>query len=176
VLRSYEEGIWNVWIRADRDGILELPGRAAREVPDLREACDLIGFSYYSATGIGAEGRPVPYPTDARVGPMGYAPWSEGLALVLHRLHDELPGRPLLICEHGVGTDDDGWRREVLSESLEHVASAIDDGIDVRGFFHWTGVDNYEWNHGYSVQFGLFNRDREPRESAALLRELATSP
>jgi beta-glucosidase len=172
--RSYEEGIWNVWMRADRDGILELPGRVAREVPDLREACDLIGFSYYSATGIGPEGKPVPYPTDARVGPMGYAPWSEGLGLVLHRLHDELPGRPLLICEHGVGTDDDGWRREVLAESLEHVSDAIDDGVDVRGFFHWTGVDNYEWDHGYSVQFGCFNRDREPRESAQLLESYAT--
>src|SRR4051812_1991192 len=174
-LRSYDEGLWNVWMRADRDGILELPGRGAREVPDLREACDLIGFSYYSATGIDAEGRPVPYPSDARVGPMGYAPWSEGLGLVLHRLHDELPSRPLLICEHGVGTDDDGWRREVLAESLDHVSDAIDDGVDVRGFFHWTGVDNYEWNHGFTVQFGVFDRDREPRESAELLRQVATS-
>jgi len=173
-LRSYEEGIWNVWMRADRDGVLELPGRVAREVPDLKEACDLVGFSYYSATGIGDDGRPVPYPRDARVGPMGYAPWSEGLGLVLHRLHDELPGRALLVCEHGVGTDDDAWRRDVLSASLEEVESALRDGIDVRGFFHWTGVDNYEWNHGFTVQFGLFDRDREPRESAELLRSVAS--
>jgi beta-glucosidase len=174
-LGSYEEGVWNVWMRADRDGILELPGRAPREVQDLREACDLVGFSYYAATGIGAEGRPVPYPTGARVGPLGYSPWSEGLGLVLHRLHDELPGRPLLICEHGVGTDDDEWRRDVLGESLEIVDGALADGIDVRGFFHWTGVDNYEWNHGFTVPFGLFTRDREPRDSAALLRQVASS-
>ncbi|MCH3710077.1 hypothetical protein LZC18_10045, partial [Campylobacter coli] len=41
--RTYEileEAIWNVWMRADRDGVLELPGRGAREIPDLREACD----------------------------------------------------------------------------------------------------------------------------------------
>jgi beta-glucosidase len=171
--RAYEQGIWDIWMRADRDGILELPGRAAREVPDLREACDLVGFSYYSATGIGAEATPVPYPTDARVGPMGYAPWSEGLGIVLHRLHDELPGRPLLICEHGVGTDDDEWRRDVLAESLQHVDDAIADGVDVRGFFHWTGVDNYEWNHGYTVPFGLFTHDREPRGSAELLASYA---
>src|SRR5690606_2102905 len=63
-----EEAIWNVWMRADRDGVLELPGRGAREVPDLREACDLVGFSYYSATGVGAEGEQVPYPPSARVG------------------------------------------------------------------------------------------------------------
>jgi beta-glucosidase len=168
-----EEMSWRVWMRADRDGVLELPGRAAREVPDLREACDLVGFSYYSATGTGAEGEIVPYPPNERVGPMGYAPWSEGLGLVLRRLHEELPGRPLLICEHGVGTDDDEWRCDVLRESLAIVDDAIRDGIDVRGFFHWTGVDNYEWNHGFDVQFGCFTRDREPRGSAELLRSYA---
>ena len=169
-----ETMMWDVWLRAERDGVLELPGRGAREVPDLRGACDLIGFSYYSATGVDAEGRIAPYPPSARVGPMGYAPWSEGLALVLHRLHDELPGRPLLICEHGVGTDDDEWRRDVLRSSLSLVEQAIADGIDVRGFFHWTGVDNYEWDRGFDVQFGCFTRDREPRASAALLRSYAT--
>ncbi len=170
-----EAMIWGVWMRADRDGVLELPGRAPREVPDLREACDLVGFSYYSATGVDAAGAIVPYPPDARVGPMGDAPWSEGLAIVLHRLHDELPGRPLLICEHGVGTDDDDWRCEVLRESLSLVERAVADGLDVRGFFHWTGVDNYEWNHGFDVQFGCFTRDREPRASAALLASYARS-
>ena len=164
---------WHVWMRADRDGVLELPGRAPREVPDLREACDLIGFSYYCATGVGPDGATVAYPASARVGPLGYAPWSEGLALVLRRLHDELPGRPLLVAEHGVGTDDDAWRCDVLRESIGFVEEAVDDGIDVRGFFHWTGVDNYEWLHGYDVPFGCFTRDREPRGSAELLRAFA---
>jgi beta-glucosidase len=165
-----EAMIWDIWMRADRDGVLALPGREAREVADLREACDLVGFSYYSATGVDAEGAIVPYPTSVRVGEMKYAPWSEGLALVLHRLHDELPGRPLLICEHGVGSDDDAWRCDVLRESLTLVERAIADGVDVRGFFHWTGVDNYEWDHGFDVPFGCFTRDREPRASAELLR------
>jgi beta-glucosidase len=172
------EMYWNVWMRADRDGVLALPGRGEREVPDLREACDLIGFSYYSATGVANDGQIVPYPSDARVGPMGYAPWSEGLGIVIRRLHDELPNRPLLICEHGVGTrtgheDDDEWRSDILRESLAIVEEAVNEGIDLRGFFHWTGVDNYEWNHGFDVQFGCFNREREPRGSAELLAEYA---
>jgi beta-glucosidase len=165
--------MWDVWMRADRDGVLELPGRAPVEVADLREACDIVGFSYYSATGVDAEGKIVPYPPSARVGSMGYAPWSEGLAIVLHRLHEELPGRPLLICEHGVGTDDDDWRCDVLRESIALVDHARSDGVDVRGFFHWTGVDNYEWHRGFDVQFGCFTRDREPRGSAELLRSYA---
>jgi beta-glucosidase len=175
VVDALEAIVWRIWMRADRDGVLELPGRVPREVPDLREACDLVGFSYYSATGVDGEGRQVPYPSGARVGPMRYAPWSEGLGIVLRRLHDELPDRPLLVCEHGVGTDDDEWRVDVLRESLEIASDALDDGVDLRGFFHWTGVDNYEWMHDFDVQFGAFTRDREPRGSAELLRDYATA-
>lgn len=171
--------LWNMWMRADRDGVLAVPGKAEREVPDLREACDIVGFSYYSALGFDARGSVVPYPTEARVGPLGYAPWPEGLGLVLRRLADELPNRPLLVCEHGVGTEadrpqDDEWRCEVLTESLGVLDEALDDGIDVRGFFHWTGVDNYEWLHGYDVAFGCFDRDRNPKGSADLLRSRAS--
>ena len=43
---------------------------------------------------------------------------------------------------------------------------ALDRGVDVRGFFHWTGVDNYEWLHGYDVDFGIIDRDRNVRPSA----------
>jgi beta-glucosidase len=168
-----EELTWKIWMRADRDGVLELPGRAAVEVSDLHEACDLVGFSYYSAMGVGAEGNIVAYPPNGRRSGLGYVPWSEGLALVVRRLHEELPGRPLLVCEHGVGTDDDEWRCDVLRESLALLDDAIADGADVRGFFHWTGVDNYEWLHAHDVPFGCFTRDREPRGSAELLASYA---
>jgi len=64
---------------------------------------------------------------------------------------------------------------EFLRESLGFVAQAADDGIDLRGFFHWTAVDNYEWTYGYSVRFGLFAQDRTPKPSTALLRSWAQS-
>lgn len=170
---AVDELMWRVWIRADRDGVLALPGRAPEEVADLRECCDVVGFSYYSAHAVGRDLGFLPYPSGARVGPLGYAPWSEGLGLVLRRLRDELPGRPLLVCEHGVGTDDDRWRTEVLRESLAVAEDALADGVDLRGFFHWTLVDNYEWTSGYDVAFGIVSRDREPRPSAALLASVA---
>jgi beta-glucosidase len=141
--------------------------------PELLEPFDLLGFSYYSATAVGPDGRWAPYPPSARVGPMGYAPWSEGLGHVLNRLANDFPGKPLLVCEHGVGTTDDTWRVDVLRDSLAEVERAVDGGIDVRGFFHWTAVDNYEWLHGYTVPFGLFDRERNARESAAFLASYA---
>jgi beta-glucosidase len=174
--RAADELMWQVWVRADRDGELALPGRAAVEVPDLRECADVIGFSYYSAQAVGRDFGFAPYPSGARVGPLGNAPWPEGLGLVLRRLDEELPNRPLLVCELGLGTatsaPDDQWREDYLRESLDVVEDAIDDGIDVRGVFFWTGVDNYEWLRGFDVQFGLFDRDREPRGSAEAVRQI----
>jgi beta-glucosidase len=134
------------------------PGRTDTDIwaswtePDVLEPFDLIGFTYAtSAIGDG------------------------GLGEILHRLGDELPGRALLVSAHGVGTTDDALRVEILRESLTQVEEAIDDGIDVRGFFHWTAVDGYEWLRGYELPFGLFDRDRNARGSAALMGSAAAS-
>lgn len=133
--------------------------------PDLVAPFDLVGFSYYNAFAVGADGSFGIHPAGAKVGPMGYAPWSPGLGEVLHRLAEEHPGKPILIDECGIGTPDDDWRAAYLRECLEQIDQALADGIDLRGFFHWTAVDNYEWLHGYTVPFGLFDRDRNPRGS-----------
>jgi beta-glucosidase len=172
--RRYDEVIFTSWIRALRDGILAVPGLPEEDIPAMAGSFDYIGFSYYSAASVFADSTVGPYPADARVGPMGYAPWTEGLGLVLRRLADELPGRKLLVAECGFGTDDDSWRHDLLKASLEETERAIDDGVDVRGFFHWTAVDNYEWTFGYDVPFGLFDRNRTPRPSAELARRWAT--
>jgi beta-glucosidase len=171
-----DQVIWRSWIRALRDGVLAIPGLADEEIPDMAGSFDLIGFSYYNAATVSADLSMGPYPASGAIGPLGYTPWSEGLALVLRRLAEELPGRPLLVSEYGLGTDDDDERARYLHDGIEIVGSAIDDGIDVRGFFHWTAVDNYEWLHGYDVSFGLFDRDRNPRGSASVARNYALAP
>lgn len=183
VCATFDHVIWRSWIRALRDGVIDIPGRAEEIVPEMAGSFDLVGFSYYSAMSVYADLSTGPYPADARVGPMGYAPWPEGLGIVLRRLHDELPGRAFLVDECGFGTpaadpSQDEWRTDLLRASLDEVGRAIDDGVDVRGFFHWTAVDNYEWLHGYDVQFGLFDRDRNPKPSAELAKAyaLGTTP
>src|SRR5204863_351319 len=80
---------------------------------------------------------------------LAYGIWADGLGRVLDRLHQELPDTPLLVAEYGIGTAHDADRAAYLRRGLEVTAEAIGRGVDVRGLFHWTGVDNYEWLHGY---------------------------
>ncbi len=165
---------WRAGLDLFRDGVLRIPGLEPAERADLAGSFDLIGFSFYATNGI-REGTLVPYPADAPVSPLGYAIWADGLAAVLDRLHDIVPGTPLLVAEYGIGTSDDSQRAAYLQRGLQVTNEAIARGIDVRGFFHWTAADNYEWLHGYDVQFGLIDRDRNIRPSAQVLRRQATA-
>ena len=101
-----------------------VPGRAPIERDEFRTAFDLIGFSYYNAMSIDRNGRigalPGRRPARARWATRRGARASASL---LQRLAEDLPDQPLLVCEHGIGTDDDGWREEFLRESLGFVAA-----------------------------------------------------
>jgi beta-glucosidase len=166
---------WRAGLELFRDGVLRVPGLEVAQRPDLAGSFDLIGFSFYSTIGI-RQGRLVPYPPDAPVSPLDYGIWADGLGRVLDRLHQMLPGTPLLVAEYGIGTSDDSQRTAYLERSLQVISDAIARGIDVRGLFHWTAVDNYEWLHGFDVEFGLIDRDRNIRPSARVLqREAATA-
>jgi beta-glucosidase len=165
--------VWG-WTRALRDGVLEIPGLAAREIPDMAGSFDLVGFTYSGARTVYADGHDGPYPADALADLTGDSPWPEGLGITVRRLADELPGRPLVAAGLGVATQDDAWRTDVLRDSLTQIEAAIDDGVDLRGAFFRTGIDAYEWEHGHDAPFGLFDRDRSPRESAELARAWAT--
>jgi beta-glucosidase len=163
---------WQAGLGLFRDGVLRVPGLEPTVRPDLAGSFDLIGFSFYATTGI-RQGRMIPYPPDAPVSPLGYGIWADGLGRVLDQLAQELPETPLLVAEYGIGTGDDSQRAAYLERGLQVTADAIARGIDVRGFFHWTAVDNYEWLHGFDVQFGLIDRDRNIRPSARVLQREA---
>lgn len=169
IARIFDQALWGSWLGVMREGVLRSPGRDPVDCAALADAFDLVGFSYYSAIGVRADGTRPPYPEGAPVSPLGYGIWPRGLRLVLDRLNAELPGHPLLISEYGLGTEDDGARCSYLAEGLRIVRDALGEGIPLRGFFHWTGVDNYEWLHGYDVSFGCIDVERRPRGSYEFL-------
>jgi beta-glucosidase len=155
----WDSAVWDSWLRHAHSDT-------------HAEAFDYYGFSYYTVSAVDGQGGTQPYPPEATPGPLGYVPWSDGLVLVLRRLAQELPGRPLVVTELGFGGDDEG-RVDYLQRSLRHINQARADGTNVAGVFFWTGIDNYEWLAGDSVPFGLFDQARRPRPSAELVRSMA---
>lgn len=171
--QAHHDAYWAPGLGLFRDGVLRVPRRDPLQRDDLAGAFDLLGFSYYATTGF-RNGAPTRCPDGAPRSPLGYAIHPDGLGLVFDRLHAELPDAPVLVAEYGIGTDDDEQREAYLQRGLQVTHDALDRGIDVRGFFHWTAVDNYEWLHGYDVRFGLIDRDRNVKPSAAVLQREAT--
>jgi beta-glucosidase len=137
---------------------------------------DWVGLQVYSCARIGPDGPVEPAPdlvTDAH---MEYRPQALGAAI--RRISGALPGKPLLVTENGLATTDDTKRIEFTSQALASLAGAIADGADVRGYVHWTLLDNFEWFQGYTPRFGLVTVDREtfartPKPSLAWLGHVA---
>jgi beta-glucosidase len=119
---------------------------------------DFIGVQAYSRTRVGDTGILGPEP-GVEVLPMGYEYWPNAAAASIRHAH-EVSGLPIYVTENGIGTDDDGQRVRYLRDSLAGVADTIADGIDVRGFFHWSLLDNFEWAFGYRMRFGIVAVDR----------------
>ncbi|MGH7861932.1 MAG: glycoside hydrolase family 1 protein [Candidatus Dormibacteraceae bacterium] len=73
-------------------------------------------------------------------------------------------GLPVYITENGIATSDDDMRQRFLLDVLDQVWEAIEAHADVRGYFHWSSMDNFEWARGYSMRFGLVAVDRQTQE------------
>jgi beta-glucosidase len=95
--------------------------------------------------------------------------YPEGLTQLLTWLHGEYPGVPLYVTENGAAFPDTVHNGEVhdpdrlayLESHLRAIHSAIEAGADVRGYFYWSLLDNFEWAWGYSQRFGLVHVDYE---------------
>ncbi len=88
--------------------------------------------------------------------------YPEGLYRAIKQC-SELPV-PLLVTENGLADNDDTLKQDFIRRHLYAVAQAIADGYDVRGYYYWTLLDNFEWDHGYNHKFGLFNVDPKTQE------------
>lgn len=161
---------------------------------------DSLGINYYNPTTVradpaapenptypGSAGVAFPRPTGP-VTAMGWPVDPSSLTDLLVRIGTDAPGLPILVTENGAAyadhVDDDGRVRDgersaYLLEHVRAVHAAIARGVDVRGYFAWSLLDNFEWSFGYDRRFGLVRVDyatqkRLPKESfwtyAALAR------
>ena len=137
---------------------------------------DFVGVQAYSSQQVDANGlvpHP-PHPDNTLVG-TSYRP--DSLAMAVRHAWEVSEHTPILITENGIATADDTQRIRYTHEALEGLAGTIADGIDVRGYLHWSLLDNFEWGH-WEPTFGLIAVDRDtfvrtPKPSLAWLGEVA---
>lgn len=170
-----------VVIRALTEGQLFFP-LGSGEIPGAKDSMDFIGINYYSRDLVAFDithmatmfGRNFP-PPDAELNLFGWELYAEGLYRLCKRMSRY--GKPILITENGIPDDTDEQRPRALLDHLEALHKAISEGIDVRGYFHWSFIDNFEWAEGYRTPFGLVEVDfktqnRTVKESGKLYAEI----
>ncbi len=170
---------------------------SARREGDLAicaQPLDFMGLNYYtrSIAKAPAGGRDaergytfVPPQAPKPLTAIGWEIYPEGLSRVVQNLQNQWPLPPLWITENGAadntgiqdGAVDDGMRCDYLSAHFEQVAGLIRGGADIRGYYVWSLLDNFEWAHGYSQRFGIVHVDfqtqkRTPKRSALMLQRL----
>lgn len=182
-------GISNVTMNFHNENMLgAVPAKIAEKIlvdsADRFGDSDFIGFSYYGRVSFD------PFPlteTDApgkldRKGREHDKMWEfypQGIkeaAMAYHRRYK----KPIIVTENGCCTDDDAQRVRSISEHLKHLHGAIEEGADIRGYFHWSAFDNFELHLGRSYRFGLVGIDydtpemrRVPKPSSAYYSHIA---
>ncbi len=139
---------------------------------------DFLGIQNYTRTRHDANGSMTP-PDDAELTQMDYEYYPQGLEHVIRRVAEEFHGE-LLITENGIATADDSRRTAFIETALSGVQSCLSDGLPVKGYIHWSLLDNFEWQKGFAMQFGLIAVDRAtqtryPKPSLSLLGSYCNS-
>ena len=174
-----------------------LDGAPDEQHPDWAGTLDWLGVQYYFRSGVtGASALiplvnltpcfgdfdfgaclPAPDPTYC-VPRMGYEGWTDGIHDILVAYHARYPALPLVVSETGIATNTGARRAENIVRVLEAIARARDEGVDVRGYYHWSLTDNFEWTEGFGPHFGLYAVDdasyaRTATEGADVLGAIA---
>jgi beta-glucosidase len=123
---------------------------------------DWFGVNYYTRNLIEANpnGAPIFHVPPGPVGDNGWSVYPEGLERIIRAANRRFPTLPVVVTEHGVADAWDRHRPELIRDALFYLDRAKfgHDGlapIDVRGYFHWSLTDNFEWRYGYAHRFGL---------------------
>ncbi len=126
---------------------------------------DFLGVQNYTRSLIGADGIQ-PNPEGAELTQMGYEFYPQALENVLRRVAKDWHGS-IYVTENGITTADDGRRVAFIETATDGVAKCISDGLHIKGYFYWSLLDNFEWQKGYAMTFGLIAVDRSTQKRIA---------
>ncbi|MFZ5903007.1 MAG: glycoside hydrolase family 1 protein [Chloroflexota bacterium] len=156
-----------------KDGILRLPFRRVR-VPGAANTQDFFGLNYYTRYRVAFDlrlpgqlfGRQfLPEDADAvREGHFHIANDPEGFFEAIKWSVRTFPNMPILVTENGVYDREDAFRRRYLARHIHQMWRAVNFNWPVKGYFHWSLVDNFEWERGWTQRFGLWELDPETQK------------
>jgi beta-glucosidase len=175
--------VWDALLK----GQVRYPIGLGAHLPEVAGTFDYFGVNYYHRDRVAFDlraagelfGRNLPPPD-----------WEEGMPFFrgeiypegLYRLVMDLAphGKPIYITENGLLDNDDKKRPGYIVEHLKQVHRAIQDGAMVKGYFHWSLLDNFEWAEGFATRFGLIHTDfatqkRTMKRSGSLYGEIAAA-
>lgn len=180
--------IWD-FLDALETGVLKMSGTDFSEaIPGLAGTQDYVGLNYYGRfyveidTGnlLVPKVHPADPARDREINDLGWAHYPKGLGDILRQAYRRYE-KPIYILENGTADarQDDQLRDAMLISHLAEIAWAIEQGVPVQGYFHWSLTDNFEWAEGFLPRFGLIEVDyantfaRHPRKSAATFGKIA---
>jgi beta-glucosidase len=173
---DFQDHIWNEAVfQALATGYIDLIEWPGEHVPGLGGSFDYWGINFYRDSYCTAEGRHVPPALEEEY--QSHMAWGftpEGLYDMLRRAARF--GKPIYVTENGISTDDDRERIWYLAQHLAVIHRALREAVPVRGYFHWSLLDNYEWG-SFAEHFGLVHIDpetlkRTPKPSARFYADL----
>lgn len=189
---KFYEYIWNEWflnavLKGDYDINLDGIIDADEQFPHLVKGCDYLGVNHYFRSKIKfvEKGRDPRFnyeevPCQENCTDMGWEIYPPGIRYVVNWVYEKYR-RPIIITENGMADAEDTRRKDYLLTYLRELHKAIsEDGVPVKGYFHWSLLDNYEWARGFKMKFGLFKVDyetkkRAPTKAVPLYKEIATT-
>lgn len=149
---------------------------AEESQPDWEGRLDFLGVQNYSRQGVTGPGlipvlnvtpcfdafdsgscvEPLNDDTTHCIPEMGYEWAEESIYKILTDFGQRWPDLPLTITESGIATNEGARRTEHIVRTLEQIMRARSEGVDLRGYYHWSLTDNFEWAEGYGPHFGLY--------------------
>jgi beta-glucosidase len=123
----------------------------------LKKHLDFIGLNYYFSDRF--YGYRIHNP-DQKVSDMGFDMQPQDIQFVLQRLYEKY-NLPIIVTENGCADADDEYRRWWLTQTLMAMHKALQNGVDLQGYLHWSLLDNFEWAYGFWPRFGLIEVDRK---------------
>jgi beta-glucosidase len=202
-VQARERVLWvyqYLFVEAIRQGGFDpgLTGTLTEPHPEWKGKLDWMGVQYYTRAGVTASPALIPVlnltpcfggfgqgsacipPLDPTytVPVMGYEEDPQGLGAILEDFGKRWPDLPLTVTESGIATETGERRAEIIVRALEQIQKAQKAGVDVRGYYHWSIFDNFEWTYGFVPRFGLYTVDyttyaRTPTLGATVLGQIA---